>query len=80
LSFVLAYAIGPALGSQLIRLEDRCPRDSASGAAQPGLYRLDVGPRVSMQVRKNFRVHFDYRQRLAGLPRSGPAITLAADF
>lgn len=50
--------------------------------AQPGLYRLDVGPRVSMQVRKNVRVHFDYRQRLAGnaLPGSGPAITLAADF
>ena len=50
------------------------------GGAQPGLYRL--GPRVSMQVRKNVRVHFDYRQRLAGnaLPGSGPAITLAADF
>jgi len=52
------------------------------GGAQPGLYRLDVGPRVSMQVRKNVRVHFDYRHRLAGnaLPGSGPAITLAADF
>jgi hypothetical protein len=35
-----------------------------------------------MQVRKNVRVHFDYRHRLAGnaLPGSGPAITLAADF
>jgi hypothetical protein len=52
------------------------------GGAQPGLYRVDAGPRVSMQVRKNVRVHFDYRQRLAGnaLPGSGPAITLAADF
>ena len=52
------------------------------GGAQPGLYRLDVGPRVSMQVRKNVRVRFDYRQRLAGnaLPGSGPALTLAADF
>jgi len=52
------------------------------GGAQPGLYRVDVGPRISMQVRKNVRVHFDYRQRLAGnaLPGSGPAITLAADF
>lgn len=54
----------------------------AWGGAQPGLYRVDAGPRVSMQVRKNVRVHFDYRQRLAGnaLPGSGPAITLAADF
>lgn len=52
------------------------------GGAQPGLYRVDAGPRISMRVRKNVRVHFDYRQRLAGnaLPGSGPAITLAADF
>jgi hypothetical protein len=52
------------------------------GGAQPGLYRVDAGPRVTMQVRKNVRVHFDYRQRLAGnaLPGSGPAVTLGADF
>lgn len=52
------------------------------GGAQPGLYRLDAGPRVSLQVRRNVRVHFDWRQRLAGnaLPGSGPAITLGADF
>jgi hypothetical protein len=52
------------------------------GGAQPGLYRLDAGPRVTMQVRKNVRVHFDWRQRLAGnaLPGSGPAVTLGADF
>lgn len=52
------------------------------GGAQPGLYRVDAGPRVTMQVRKNVRVHLDWRQRLAGnaLPGSGPAITLAADF
>ncbi len=52
------------------------------GGAQPGLYRVDAGPRISMQVRKNVRVHFDYRQRLSGnaLPGSGPAITLATDF
>jgi hypothetical protein len=52
------------------------------GAAQPGLYRVDAGPRVTMKVRNNVRVHFDYRQRLAGnaLPGSGPAITLAGDF
>ena len=52
------------------------------GGAQPGVYRLDAGPRVTMKVRKNLRVHFDWRQRLAGkaLPGSGPAITLAGDF
>jgi hypothetical protein len=50
--------------------------------AQPGLYRVDVGPRVTMRVRDNIRVHFDYRQRVAGnaLPGSGPAVTLAGDF
>lgn len=52
------------------------------GGAQPGLYRVDVGPRVSMRVRKNLRVHFDWRQRVAGnaTPGSGPAVTLAGDF
>jgi len=52
------------------------------GGAQPGLYRVDAGPRVSMKVRNNIRVHFDYRQRLAGnaRPGSGPAVTLAGDF
>jgi hypothetical protein len=52
------------------------------GGAQPGLYRVDAGPRISMQVRRNVRVHFDWRQRLAGnaQPGSGPAVTLAGDF
>ncbi|HEY4070005.1 MAG TPA: hypothetical protein VGM04_00420 [Sphingomicrobium sp.] len=52
------------------------------GGAQPGLYRVDAGPRVTMRVRDNLRVHFDWRQRLAGnaAPGSGPAITLAGDF
>jgi hypothetical protein len=52
------------------------------GGAQPGLYRVDAGPRVTMRVRNNIRVHFDWRQRLAGnaAPGSGPAITLAGDF
>ena len=37
---------------------------------------------VSMRVRNNMRVHFDWRQRLAGnaAPGPGPAITLAGDF
>lgn len=52
------------------------------GGAQPGIYRVDVGPRVTMRVRGNMRVHFDWRQRVAGnaVPGSGPAITLAGDF
>jgi hypothetical protein len=52
------------------------------GGVQPGIYRVDVGPRVSMRVRSNMRVHLDWRQRLAGNaePGSGPALTLAADF
>ena len=52
------------------------------GGAQPGLYRIDAGPRLSMRVRDNIRVHADWRQRLAGKadPGSGPALTLAADF
>jgi hypothetical protein len=52
------------------------------GGAQPGVYRVDVGPRVTMRVRNNLRVHFDWRQRVAGnaMPGSGPAITLAGDF
>jgi hypothetical protein len=52
------------------------------GGAQPGLSRLDAGPRISVRVRSNVRVHLDWRQRLAGnaLPGSGPAITLATDF
>jgi hypothetical protein len=49
---------------------------------QPDLYRLDIGPRASMRVRPNMRVHLDWRQRLVGNaePGSGPAVTLAADF
>ncbi len=52
------------------------------GGVQPGLSRVDVGPRVSMRVRQNMRVHLDWRQRVAGNaePGSGPAVTLAADF
>ena len=52
------------------------------GGAQPGLYRVDAGPRVTMKVRNNLRIHFDYRQKLAGnaQPGSGPAVTLAGDF
>jgi hypothetical protein len=52
------------------------------GGAQPGLSRLDVGPRLTMQVRRNLKVHADWRQKVAGnaRPGSGPALTLAGDF
>jgi hypothetical protein len=52
------------------------------GGVQPGIYRVDAGPRLTMQVRRNVRVHLDYRQRLAGdaEPGSGPTVTLAGDF
>lgn len=52
------------------------------GGVQPGLYRVDAGPRISMRIRRNIHAHFDWRQRLTGnaQPASGPALTLAADF
>jgi hypothetical protein len=52
------------------------------GGAQPGVYRVDAGPRLTMKVRHKIRVHADWRQRLAGKaePGSGPALTLAANF
>lgn len=52
------------------------------GGYQPGLYRVDAGPRLSMRVRSNVSLHLDWRQRLAGTaePGSGPALTLGANF
>jgi hypothetical protein len=52
------------------------------GGAQPGLYRVDAGPRLSYDVGRGIRLHADYRQRLAGeaMPSSGPALTIAGDF
>ena len=52
------------------------------GGAQPGLGRLDAGPRVTMRLPKGMKVHLDWRQKLAGnaKPGSGPALTLAGDF
>ena len=53
-----------------------------SNGGDGSLYRVDGGPRLSYAVRRNVRLHLDYRQRLAGdaLPRSGPALTIAGDF
>jgi len=52
------------------------------GGVQPGLYRVDAGPRLTMNVGRGIRLHADYRQRLAGeaAPSSGPALTIAGDF
>ena len=52
------------------------------GGAQPGLYRLDAGPRLSIRMNRLMRIHLDYRQRLLGTasPSSGPAVTIAGDF
>ena len=54
----------------------------AWGGYQPGIYRMDAGPRLSLQVRPNVSLHLDWRQRLAGaaLPSSGPALGLGANF
>ena len=51
-------------------------------ASQPGLSRVDVGPRVSMPVPGGMRLHADYRVRIVGkaAPDTGAAVTLAGDF
>ncbi|MEN3972455.1 hypothetical protein WJS89_07215 [Sphingomicrobium sp. XHP0235] len=51
------------------------------GAAQPGVSRLDIGPRVSVPLGP-VRVHADYRYRLTGnaAPDTGATVTVAADF
>lgn len=52
------------------------------GGIQPGLYRVDAGPRLTMDMGRGIKVHADYRQKLIGnaLPPSGPALTIAGDF
>jgi hypothetical protein len=52
------------------------------GGAQPGLSRLDVGPRLSLRMARGIRVHADYRHKLVGnaLPGSGGVVTIAGDF
>lgn len=52
------------------------------GGAQPGLSRLDAGPRASLRVGRSMRAHLDYRVNLAGnaQPGSGPVLTIAGDF
>lgn len=52
------------------------------GGAQPGVTRLDIGPRATMRLGSGMKVHFDYRYKLRGnaVPGSGGVMTLAADF
>jgi len=52
------------------------------GGAQPRLYRVDAGPRLTIGMKHGLKVHADYRQRLAGtaFPSSGVAVTIAGDF
>jgi hypothetical protein len=52
------------------------------GAAQPGLSRVDVGPRMSVGLGRAMRAHVDYRLNVAGnaRPGSGTVVTLAGDF
>lgn len=52
------------------------------GAAQPGLSRFDVGPRMSVGLGRTMRAHVDYRLNVAGnaRPGSGTVVTLAGDF
>lgn len=52
------------------------------GGVQPGIHRLDAGPRVSYRWTPRIRVHLDYRWKLIGnaSPPSGPAVTVAGDF
>ena len=54
----------------------------AWGGAQPGLSRLDVGPRLSINFGRGARAHADYRLNVAGnaQPGSGATVTLAGDF
>lgn len=55
------------------------------GAAQPGVSRLDIGPRVRFRLDRagaNIGASLDWRQRVAGdaAPRSGLAFTLDGSF
>jgi hypothetical protein len=54
----------------------------AWAGAQPGLKRLDAGPRLSIKMGRGMSAHLDYRLNVAGnaLPGSGTAVTLAGDF
>lgn len=52
------------------------------GGVQPGLSRLDIGPRASLWLNPRIRAHLDYRLKVIGnaQPGSGPALTVGANF
>jgi hypothetical protein len=56
----------------------------AWGAVQPGVSRIDIGPRASLRLPglQGARLVADWRFRIHGnaAPASGPSLTLAADF
>jgi hypothetical protein len=62
------------------------PRAAIGGGiwagVQPGLSRVDLGPRLSYQLSPRLRAHVDYRFRMTGNadPPSGPALTLSSRF
>jgi hypothetical protein len=51
-------------------------------AVQPGVSRIDLGPRASLRLPGEVTLAVDWRLRVAGeaAPRSGPAVTLSTDF
>lgn len=58
---------------------------AASGAIQPGVSRLDLGPSVAARFRlgkANLRLAGEWRERVAGSarPGSGPALVLGLDY
>jgi hypothetical protein len=57
---------------------------AASGGAQPGVRRLDIGPQIQARLpwERGARVSAEWRQRIGGnaAPGSGITVTLAADF
>ena len=52
------------------------------GGAQPGITRLDFGPRATLRVGQKMRIHLDYRYKAFGnaVPGTGGVVTLAGDF
>lgn len=62
-------------------------RDINAGAglwtsAQPGLNRVDIGPRLTMPVGMGLKLHADYRVNIVGnaAPSDGASVTIAGDF
>ncbi|MCJ8158523.1 hypothetical protein [Sphingomonas sp. LaA6.9] len=57
--------------------------DGVWGAAQPGVSRLDIGPRLRFRLdNPNIGASLDWRQRVSGnaTPRSGIALALDGGF